>query len=74
MTALHKKEIIGRFITDGHIRDNSELTKELRAALKDEGFGVHDFRRLNDYLPSGWESRSNGLRGTAAKTTFHKVA
>lgn len=73
VTAFHKKEIIGRFISDGHIKDNSELTKELRTALTDEGFGIHDFRKMNDYLPAGWQAKSNGLRGTAARTTFHKV-
>ena len=73
MTAMHKKEILGRFISEGHIKDDADLTKELRTALMDEGFGVHDFRKLNDYLPAGWEADSNGLRGSAARTTFHKV-
>jgi hypothetical protein len=73
MTALHKKEIMGRFIEEGHIKHNSALTRELRAALTDEGFGINDFRKLTAYLPNGWEARSNGLRGTAAKTTFHTI-
>ncbi len=64
MTRAHKKEIVGRFINEGHIRDQQDLTKQLRAALTDEGF------TSNDYLPSGWEARSNGMRGTAARTTF----
>ncbi len=71
MTAMHKKEILGKFIQEGHIKDGSELTKQLRAALTDEGLGVNDFRQLSRYLPSGWEARSNGLRGSAARTTFH---
>ena len=71
MTSLHKKEIVGRFINEGHIRNDMLMSKELREALKDEGFGPHDFRALNDYLPQGWEAKSNGLRGTAARTTFH---
>lgn len=73
MTAMHKKEIIGRYIQQGHIKNGSELTKSLRTALTDEGFGVNDFRKLTAYLPSGWEARSNGLRGTAARTTFHQI-
>lgn len=71
-TAQHKKEIVGKFITDGHIRDNGDLNRELRAALSDAGFGIHDFRKIGEYLPAGWEAKSNGLRGIAAKTVFHK--
>ncbi len=73
MTAAHKKEIMGRFIEQGWVKDQTVLSKELRTALSDEGIGTNDFRKLNDYLPAGWEARSNGLRGTAAKTVFHKV-
>lgn len=72
MTAQHKKEIVGWFIDNGHIKNGTEMTRELRAALQEKGFGIHDFPKLNDYLPSGWEARSNGLRGTAAKTVFHQ--
>lgn len=72
MTALHKKEILGRFITEGHIRHNMKLTKELRTALQDEGLGVHDFRKLNDYMPAGWQAKSNGQRGILAETIFLK--
>lgn len=72
MTAMHKKEIVARFINEGHIKPEMEMTKELRTALRDEGFGPHDFRALNDYLPAGWTAKSNGLRGVAACTTFHK--
>jgi len=72
MTALHKKEIIGRFIENGHIRPNTDLSRELRIALTDEGFGSNDFRKLTAYMPAGWEARSNGQRGTAARTVFLK--
>lgn len=71
VTRAHKREIIARFINQGHIKNNGDLTRELRIALSDEGFGPNDFRKMNDYLPSGWTSRSNGARGTAARTTFH---
>lgn len=71
VTATHKKEAIANFIRDGHIKNGQDLSSSLRAALRDAGFGVNDFRVLNNYLPSGWTSKSNGLRGTASKTTFH---
>jgi len=72
VTAAQKKDIVGRFVKDGHIKDKSELTKELRRALLDEGLNIHDFRKLNEYLPSGWKAKSNNMRGTAAKTVFQK--
>lgn len=73
VTAMHKKEVIGRFIAEGHIRNGGTLTRELRAALADEGLGSNDFRKLNEYMPSGWQAKSNGQRGFAALTTFHQV-
>jgi len=73
MTSRHKSEIVATYIRDGHIKDGMSLTKELRAALTDTGFGNHDFRKLPEYMPPGWEAKSNGMRGNAAKTTFHKV-
>lgn len=73
LTQRHKTEIMAKFIHAGHIRDKSELTRELRAALVDEGYGQYDFRKLNNYMPSGWEAISNGVRGFGAKTTFHKT-
>ncbi len=73
VTAIHKKETMGKFIAEGHIKDGTELSKELRTALMDEGLGTNDFRQLNRYLPNGWEAKSNGMRGPTAKTTFHRV-
>lgn len=71
VTAVHKKAIMGDFIKEGHIRNGSELTKNLRTALSDAGLGVNDFRKLDDYLPPGWRAESNGLRGSAARTVFY---
>lgn len=73
MTALHKKEIIAEFIRDGHITDGMAIGRDLRTALIDRGFGAHDFRKISEYMPAGWEARSNGMRGNAAKTTFHRA-
>ncbi|CAN5211209.1 hypothetical protein BH09SUM1_BH09SUM1_08010 [soil metagenome] len=72
MGAAHKKEIVGRFISKGHIKNNTDLSRELRIALEDEGLRSYDFRKMNEYLPSGWSARSNGQRGLLAKTTFHQ--
>lgn len=71
--ASHKKEVIARFINEGHIKDKGELTRGLRQALKDQGFGLNDFRKMNDYLPGGWTSKSNGRRGNAAETIFYRT-
>lgn len=70
-TAAQKKDVIARFIREGHIKHNELLTPSLRAALKDAGFNIHDFRRLNEYLPGGWRSESNGARGLLARTIFY---
>ncbi|MCC6545931.1 hypothetical protein IT570_02090 [Candidatus Sumerlaeota bacterium] len=71
MTAQHKKEVLGKYVSQGYIKHGTVLSKELRTALKDEGLGTNDFRILSNYMPTGWEARSNGLRGTAASTIFH---
>lgn len=73
MTSLHKKEVVAEFIREGHIRSGMQLSKELRAALIDRGFGNHDFRKLPEYMPHGWRADSNGMRGNAAKTVFQKI-
>ncbi len=73
LTQRHKTEIMAKFIQAGHIRDGSVLSRELRTALVDEGYGQYDFRKLDNYMPSGWKAISNGVRGFGAKTTFHKV-
>ena len=71
MTAQHKKEVVARFVASGHIKANTDLSRELRAALTGEGLGNHDLRILQNYMPAGWQARSNGQRGLLAKTTFH---
>ncbi len=73
LTQRHKTEIMAKFIQLGHIRDGATLTRELRTALVDEGYGQYDFRKLDNYMPNGWKAVSNGVRGFGAKTTFHKV-
>lgn len=72
VTAIHKKEVLAKFVREGHIQNGTEMTKSLRTALADEGIGSNDFRKLNEYLPSGWTAKSNGARGTAAKTVFYQ--
>ena len=71
MTAQHKKSVLGKYVSQGYIKHGAALSKELRTALKDEGLGTNDFRILGNYLPPGWEARSNGLRGIAAETVFY---
>jgi chorismate mutase len=68
-----KKAIIASHINQGHIKLGEALSAEVRAALTDEGFGAHDFRKLQDYLPSGWKVETNGRRGRAAQTIFVKA-
>lgn len=72
MTSRHKTEIVAEFIREGHIKHGMTLSKELRTALIDRGFGNHDFRKLPEYMPNGWRADSNGMRGNAAKTVFYK--
>jgi hypothetical protein len=72
VTAQHKKEVLSKFISKGHIKNGTILSRELRAALSDEGIGTNDFRNLTAYLPAGWQAKSNGQRGTAAQTVFHQ--
>lgn len=72
VTSVHKKEVLAKFVREGHIKNGTEMTKSLRTALADEGIGSNDFRKLNEYLPNGWTAKSNGARGTAAKTVFYQ--
>lgn len=72
MSSAAKKEIVARFIQEGHIRNGGELSRSLRVAMMEAGIGVNDFRILHQYLPAGWSAKNNGQRGSASKTTFHQ--
>lgn len=69
----HKRSVIARLIQEGHIKHGDQMTRELRAVLKDEGFKAPDFVNLEKLFPEGWQVIKNGERGLAAKAEFRRV-
>ncbi|CAN5226227.1 hypothetical protein BH09SUM1_BH09SUM1_11410 [soil metagenome] len=69
-----KRATLTRLISEGHIKDGAQMTKGLRAVLKDEGFKAPDFSGLQRLFPDGWTIEKNGERGPSARTVFRKTS